>query len=259
MKKIILCSIAFLALVSCNQDVTDHENVNVSFGVALPGTGSRNLATLTNPTVNYTIYKDTATYITATNVKLDSNNGSYFINVSLEKGATYSFNKFDVFEGTTPIYKLNPASDSFTVDTNGVVTPNPVKILLAYQKGDGYGSNGQGIFTINTDYAEGSAVNLTFKASIPAGVEVFVDTKTAYGWTERYVQVYDGDVYDMDTRAIYDPLVPGDNTVLTGGSLATDTIRDGFRFTIKKGTSEYTMTFTSTKYNKQLVSFDMGS
>lgn len=249
MKKILLSLIALAMLASCEQGVMD-QDVNgdtVSISLNIPGT--RNLAALTNPTVDYTIYKGTERYLVADNIPLTNTAGKYTVDINLAKSATYKFTEFTVKEGTSTVYILNPevASNNagFTVAADGTTNVAPT-VHLAYQIGDGYTPESSGALTVVTDYTEGSAVDLTFKVSIPVGTTVEVDQKSsATSWGGHFIKLNDGDVYDMDTDSLYDPSRAGDGVPY-----------EGFKFVIKTADNRiYTQYFTAADYNKKEVIF----
>lgn len=260
MRKIILYCFAILALVSCNVAQQEVENtVKVSFGVDIPTNKSRDISAISTPTVNYTLNKGTETYQTANNVPLITNGSNYSFELLLVPESTYSFTQFDVYDGSTLMYSLDSTktSESFSVDTAGVITPNPAKIFLMYQIGDGFPdvTPGIGIMNVNTDYQ--TLRNLTFKVTVPTGVTVTVQHKlNNTNWSSDLIYKTDlpnGAVYDMDTRALQDYLIEADDNVATvGGTLNAS---DEFRFFVKKGPRESIIYFKSADFNQKDIIF----
>lgn len=265
MKKIILCLIAVLAFVSCKMDSENKpaNEVKVSFGVPIPTSSSRNLNAIVSPTVNYTLLKNDVVYIATSKVPLINVSGTYNLDLVLLTANTYKFTQFDVYDGTTLMYSLDSAklenTEGFVVDTTGAVTPNPTKIYLHAEFGDGFESTvvpTLGSIEINSDYQP--VADLTFKVSIPPGLSVSVQQKLNFTYWSSATSVHriyltNNDVYDMDVRRIYDPSVEGDGSVFTVGGLTNAT--DEFRFIIEKGSSSKYIYFSSAEVNKKDIVF----
>lgn len=291
MKKIILGLIITLAIFSCNvaQNNVTTDKVDVSFGVSLPTSSSRNLNALVNPIVDYTILEGSATYMSADNIPLTNNKGVFTLEATLRTGANYKFSQFTVKDEGTVIYTLDSENTEnttgFTVDTTGAVTPNPAEVYLNYQLPDeysDYNANSTGL-TLVEDFF--TAENLTFKVKIPVGLQVSVKHYNGgsthvgqdYIPSSKIVTLEDGDIYDMDTRHKFGTTnTANDNDITTfmfyawndpyyyndpryksteyqnGGD-------DRFTFVITDGNKKYEINFTSADYNMKEVIFNMGS
>lgn len=277
MKKIILCLVALVALFSCEQGIMDQTVENedtVKISLNIPNTGSRNLANLTNPTVYYSITRDGVLYKTGSDIALDGINGVYTLDISLTAGSTYVFTKFNVLDGTTRVYELNSNNTAnqagFNIAADGSFTS--ATVFLKYMIGDGYTDRSAGNFTINTDYNEGSAEELTFKVTIPDGLTVRVE-QLYYAPTDVYKRLddmtdtlTDGCVVDMDAFEIYDPYNTEANldndglisTRETAGNAYNTGHDDKYRFTVTEGTQSYSIYYTSAELNKNNIIFSLG-
>lgn len=281
MKKIIMCISIISAFMSCNisQNKSIKENIEVEFGVGIPSTGSRNLTTLVNPKISYTITKGSEIYMTAENIPLVKTSGAYSLKISLDTGNSYSFTKFSIKDDNfAQVYKLDIIrTASFTVAENGVVTPDPAQIYLNYQLKDE--------FTDTTQENKGFLLvdnyklpeNLTFKVLIPAGLTVSVEHLGDYGsnWSniDAPILLNDGDIYDMDTRHLEGAtIVSNDNSVTSyaffnssDNKYYSDSTKviDSFRFKVTKGLGTdirtYYIYFNSAQYNKKRIQFNIGS
>lgn len=282
MKKIILGIITILTIFSCDvaQDKVVSDKVDVSFGVALPQSNSRNLSALTNPTVDFTIVEGTTVYMSAADIPLTNDNGVFKLNTTLRKGSSYTFTQFTVKDGSTTAYLLDEThtinTTGFTVDAAGVVTPNPAQVYLNNQLPDEYTdktSQRSGL-TLVEDFF--TAENLTFKVQFPTTVSIaFQHAKPGYSnlftslsGTNSNIISYaltSGDIVDLDAREVVDnSLVPaynshdGENddlaTTYTYSGYNTGEL-DYFRFQITEGTQTYYIYFDSTTYNKKEVFF----
>lgn len=277
MKKIILGMISILIIFSCDvaQDQITTDTVDVSFGVALPGSNSRNLNVLTNPTVNFTIEEGTTVYMSASNIPLTNDMGVFKLNTKLGKNSNYKFTNFTVKDGTKVIYILDSANTTnttgFSVDANGIVDPNPAQVYLSYQLSDEYtDKTTQGTsLTLVEDFF--TAENLTFKVKIPTGLTVKLNQIRNSYYGNMTWNLTDGDIFDMDAQQIGngESTLDGnsDNNVTTreiwesysslpGGYYTTETRgEDKYYFEVKEGSQTYNIYFTSTTYNKKEVIF----
>lgn len=270
MKKILLFLVALLAMVSCEQGITNdtvNDGDTVQVSLSIPDSGTRSLSALTNPTVDYTILKDGANFKSGNDIALDNLNGGYTLDIALDKGATYVFTRFDVFEGTKHVYEFNPdvASNTtgFTVAADG--TMSQPTVYLKYLIGDGYTDQNAGNLTINTDYREGSAVDLTFKVTIPQGLTVkLAQTNSSRSYITIVSNLTSGSVVDMDAFELYNPNntvanYDNDNNVTThydNGSYSG--YKDEFVFTVTEGTQSYKIYYTSAQLNKRNIIFKLG-
>lgn len=272
MKKIILGIVSILMIFSCDviQDQVVTEQVDVSFGVALPNSNSRNLTVLRAPTVNYTLMNGTAVYMSAANIPLINDQGVFKLNIKLEKNANYKFSQFSVYDEGNSVYLLDTNNtvniEGFTVDAAGVVTPNPTQVYLTSQLPDEYTDNNSQAagLTIVEDLFK--ADNLTLKVSIPAGLTVDVLHYKSDGTISNTVAVKDGDIYDMDSSSIWgfytenSANTNNDVTIYSRyevGHWAEYLCADSFAFRIKDNNSSkiYYVYFNSAKYNMKEVIF----
>lgn len=279
MKNIILGLITILAIFSCDvaQDQATEDKVNVSFGVSLPKAGSRNLNTITSPTVNYTVMEGTAVYMTGENIPLTKDMDSFKLDIALRKGLNYRFTEFTVKNGTTSVYALDTSNTinttGFSVNASGTVTPNPTEVYLNYQLPDEYTDKDAQSTRLILVEDFFTAEDLTFRVNIPTGITITLCQQKPNGSTFKSTSLQDKDIFDMDSSTVsngeggYNYNSDGDVTTYhryissSGGYWRGESGgADQYYFYIRNDNKSYRLYFKSSDYNKKEIDFaNLGS
>lgn len=251
MKKLLIL-LSLVLFISCEQySSISSDEVMITLGIKMPET-TRSVS-FNNPYISYTIEKDGFRFSDGADYSPVYANGEFLISISLMKGFTYTFSQFDIRESGNTLCSLDnnhPANIAgFSVSKDGIITPNPVQVHLIHQTAPVYTDRDltPSPFEVITHF-KNSAEDLTFMVTLGQGIELEI---WYFNELSELIQVplSSGQIFDMDTCALYDPAVPGDGIIDAKYSRIT--------FCITKSSDRHSMfiKLDTDQYNRQNLNF----
>lgn len=183
---------------------------------------------LTSPVVDYILFKDGELYNEGQDVSLLENSGTYTLQLNLITGSNYNFTTFTIKSNNIVEYILDQDlisnNDGFTISIDGVFSVPPKVFLkkvtgVIYENVD-YENLSVDVVTDESSYLD--PVPLTFKVSSNIPGAVFKVYKYTIYWVSGPI-LNQGEIFDMDTGNIFDPLIDGDEDPWGSGKFKIET------------------------------------
>lgn len=142
----------------------------------------------------------------------------------------------------------------FTVGSDGVIAPNPVKVFVNSLTPSGYSNEDNGVFEIITETSNMPPVDLTFKVTVSAGLEAKVWYKPSASASNVQVILFDGDIFDIDIGNIY-------RTSGLSRNGSSESFDDKWTIRVTNNTNDMSsnVTLTTADLNKKNIILSLGS
>lgn len=222
MKRVYLLFIA--VIFSCQiEDSSSYINREISLE------GSRSIITdLVNPSVDYLLEKDGEEYLNKTDVALINKDSVYTLSFDLLTGANYKFKSFTIKDNSKIQYVLDENSveniNGFSIPVTATISES-IKIYLIKVQDVVYEPLEYTNIEVNVLTDQSGKLEPrenTFKVSSNLQNATFKVYMYSIYW-KLGAELNEGDVFDMDLGAKFDPLKEGDGVPWGKGSFKIET------------------------------------
>lgn len=212
MKNLLILSIWLFSITGC---VMKSETITIKKSIIINDAGRELISGLNEPMVDYILFKDGEEFKVEVDYPLLINDGTYVINLNLVSGSEYKFTEFTIKADGEILYVLDvdstANSDGFNISIDGVFSVTP-KVFLKKVTGIIFDNLEYESLSVEITTDESSfldPVSLTFKVSSNVPDATFQIFKYTIYWVTG-PELNQNDIYDMDTGAIFNPLIEGD-------------------------------------------------